>query len=75
MPMGMTPTLIIIVTCLIVGFWAWWQERKPYVPGKLPLIPYAIILYACLIIILLMVAHMVELFTGTPLKGRMSRGF
>lgn len=70
--MGMTPTLIVLACALAGVFWAWWQDRKPYVPGQLPLIPYMAILFICLIVAVVMAAHMIELFTGTPFKGRFS---
>ena len=73
--MGMVPTLIIMATGLVVGLWALWQDRKPYEPGNLPLVSPIVILYVCLVIEVLMAAHMVELITGTPLKGRFSSGF
>lgn len=72
MPMGMTPTLTVIAICFAVGLWAWWQDRKPYEPGRMPLISPIVLLYVCLIIIVVMAAHVVELYTGVPLKGRFS---
>ena len=75
MLLGMTATLSIMALSFLIGLWAWWQDRKPYQPGKLPLISPIILLYICAIVIIVMAAHLIELHTGEPFKGRNSSRF
>jgi uncharacterized membrane protein len=75
MLLGMIPTLTIMAVCFVIALWAWWQDRKPYEPGNMPLISPIFLLYVCIIVIVIMAAHLVELYTGMPFKGRSSRGF
>ena len=49
------------------------MSRRPYEPGRLPLIPYAAVQFIGVVVILLMLAHLITIWTGTPFVGR-SRG-
>lgn len=72
MPLGIIPTLSIMAVCFVIALWAWWQDKKPYEPGKASFISPILLLLVCLIIMVVMAAHMVELVTGVPFKGRFS---
>jgi hypothetical protein len=53
--------------------WSWWLGRRPYVPGRAPLIPYGVIQFVGIVVVFLMVAHLITLLTGKPFTGR--RGY
>lgn len=44
--------------------------RRPYEPGRLPLVPPVAIQFVALTVVLVMLAHLVSLLTGRPLTGR-----
>lgn len=48
-------------------------SRRPYVPGRPPLVPYVWIEILAALAALLLAAHLVSLVTGTPLVGRWQR--
>lgn len=48
-----------------------WLERRPREPGKPLLLPTTPLLFFCLLIIVIALAHMVTLVTGVPHRGRL----
>ena len=48
-----------------------WLERRPREPGKPLLLPTTPLLFACLLVIILAMAHLVTLVTGVPHIGRL----
>lgn len=68
--MSMTTTLIVLGVAVVLGGFANWRSRKPYVPGKPPLLPYAMVQYLAILVVILMLGHMISLITGEPFKGR-----
>lgn len=48
-----------------------WMEKRPREPGKPLLLPTTPLLFVCLVIIVVALAHMVTLVTGVPHRGRL----
>ena len=46
------------------------RARRPYVPGKLPLIPNMALQFVGMLIVLVMVGHLISLLSGKPFTGR-----
>lgn len=68
--MSETTTYWVFGTALVLLLLAVWRSRRPYVPGNLPIIPWTGVLYLSLVVSLLMLAHLISLWTGHPLIGR-----
>jgi len=49
---------------------AGWRARRPYEPGRLPVVPWTGVLYLSLVVALLVLAHLISIWTGHPLIGR-----
>jgi uncharacterized iron-regulated membrane protein len=63
-------TISILIAALLIAGLANWRERRPRPLGKPPLVPYTAIQILAVLVIILMLAHLVSLLTGHPLKGR-----
>ena len=68
--MGLVPTLLILALAVGVAGLANWRERRPGDLGQPPLIPWTAVQMVALVVAILMLAHLVSLATGTPLKSR-----
>ncbi len=68
--MSLFLTLVLLGVALAVVGLANWRERRPRQLGKTPLISYPLIQMVGIVVALLMVAHLVSLFTGHQLHGR-----
>ena len=68
--MSMTPTLVVLFAAAVVFGVSVLGERRPYVPGRLWKIPYRALMFISVLVVVLMLAHVVTLVTGTPLKSR-----
>lgn len=72
---GLSIDLVLTVAgllCALAGVVALiWLERQPREPGKPLLLPSTPLLFLCLLIIVLTLAHLVTLVTGVPHKGRL----
>ena len=64
-------TLSAILLALAVAGWMIVLERKGPVPGKPRLVPTTPILFLAVLALVLALAHMVTLVTGTPHIGRL----
>lgn len=71
--MDLTTTLIVLGLAAALAGFANYKTRRPGEPGRPSLVPYAGLQYVGLLLIVLMLAHLVTLLTGTPLVGRLSR--
>ncbi len=71
--MTLTPTLIVLALGLALTGFANFMSRRPSEPGRLRLVPYTGLQFVGLLVVVLMLAHLVTLLTGTPLEGRRSR--
>lgn len=66
-------TLAVLIVALAIAGMANWRERRPRELGRPPLVPYPAIQMIALVVIVLMLAHLVSLLSGEPLKGRLVR--
>ena len=71
--MDLTATLVILGFAVAVAAFANYKGRQPYEPGVTRWIPYTGLQFVALLVVVLMLAHLVTLLTGTPLVGRFSR--
>ena len=68
--MDLQTTLIILVAGLALTGFANWKSRQEYRPGELPLIPYNGLQFVGILVVFLMAAHLITLYTGQPFRGR-----
>ncbi len=71
--MGLGATLAILLAALTVAALANWRERRPRPPGNPPLVSTTAIQMIAVVVAILMLAHLVSLLMGTPLKSRFLR--
>jgi hypothetical protein len=63
-------TVAILLGALAIAALANWRERRPRELGRPPLVPSTAIQAIAIVVVILMLAHLVSLLTGQPLKGR-----
>jgi hypothetical protein len=68
--MSLELTLAVLFAALAVAALANWRERRPRDVGRPPLVPYTAIQVIAVLVVVLMLAHLVSLLTGQPLRGR-----
>ena len=68
--MGLELTLAVLFAALAIAALANWRERRPRDVGRPPLVPYTAIQAIAVLVAILMLAHVVSLLTGQPLRGR-----
>ena len=69
--MGLFTTLAILLAAVALAGLANWLERRPRELGAPPpLIPWTAVQMAGVVVAILMLAHLVTLLTGTPLRSR-----
>lgn len=68
--MTLPVTLAILIAALALAGLANWRERRPRQLGQPALVPWIAIQIVAVVIAILMLAHLVSLLTGTPLKSR-----
>ena len=68
--MSLAATLAILLAALAVAALANYRERRPREVGKVPLISYSALQMVAVVVALLMLAHLVSLLMGSPLKSR-----
>jgi hypothetical protein len=68
--MSLELTLADLFAALAIAALANWRERRPRDFGRPPLVPYTAIQVVAVVVVILMLAHLVSLLTGQPLKGR-----
>lgn len=68
--MSLVVTLSILLAALVAAGLANYRERRPREVGKVPLISYSAIQMVALVVAILMLAHLVSLLMGSPLKSR-----
>jgi len=69
MDLSLTATLAIVVLTFAVFGFANWRARQPAEPLKVRMINYHVVQMVCVIVILLMAAHLVTIFAGRPVTG------
>jgi hypothetical protein len=68
--MSLTVTLILLVAGIAVFAGANYMSRRPVIPGNPSLVPWTALQFVGLVVVILMLAHLVTLLSGTPLEGR-----
>ena len=74
MDLSLTATLAIAVMSFAMFGFANWRARQPAEPLKVRMINYHVVQMACIVVILLMAAHLVTIFTGRPVTGQQQPG-
>ncbi len=69
--MTLTVTLVVLGTAVVLGGLSNVMARRPSEPGKPRMIPYLAIQYLAILVVVLMLAHLITLWTGKPFTGRM----
>lgn len=67
--MNLYATVIIMLTAVIVAAWSLWGSRRKRPLGEVSLVPWTGILFVALVVLFVMVAHLVSLLTGQPLRS------
>jgi predicted MFS family arabinose efflux permease len=68
--MSFTVTIMLLVLGIAVFAGANFMSRRPVEPGNPSLIPWTALQFVGLVMVILMLAHLVTLLSGTPLQGR-----
>ncbi len=68
--MSLTVTLLLLAATLSIIAFANWQERRKRPLGKTPLVSYPALQMLGILFAVLLLAHLVSLLTGQPLRGR-----
>ena len=63
-------TVAILLGALAIVALANWRERRPRELGRPPLVPSTAIQAIAIVVVIVMLAHLVSLLTGQPIKGR-----
>ncbi len=74
MDLNLTTTLAVVVLTFGVFGFANWRARQPAQPLKVRMINYHVVQMVCIVVILLMAAHLVTLFAGRPVTGQQPGG-
>ncbi len=64
--MGWATTISVLLVASAVFGWANWRARKPVEFGRVRMVPYTAIMFAALLVVLLMVAHIMTLLGVEP---------
>ena len=72
--MSFTVTIMLLVLGIAVFAGANFMSRRPAEPGNPSLIPWTALQFVGLVMVILMLAHLVTLLSGTPLQGRYAAG-
>ena len=72
MELNLPVTLTIVVLTMGMFAFANWRGRQPAQPLKVRMINYHVVQIVCVVVLLLMIAHLVTLFSGqqAPVGGR-----
>ena len=68
--MSLTVTLLLLAAALTLIAFANWRERQERPIGKAPLISYPALQMIGIVLAVLLIAHLVSLLIGQPLRGR-----
>jgi hypothetical protein len=68
--MSLELTVGILLCALAITVLANWRERRPRELGHPSWVPATAIQVIAIVVVIIMLAHLVSLLTGRPLKGR-----
>jgi hypothetical protein len=74
MDLSLPVTLTVVTLSFAVFGFANWRARQPAEPLKVRMINYHVVQMACIIVILLMIAHLITIFAGHPLVAPQQPG-
>lgn len=69
MELNLTVTLAIVAATLVLFVFAAWRAKQPAQPLKVRMVNYHVVQIACIVVILVMAAHLVTLLIGAPITG------
>ena len=64
-------TIAVTATAMGLVVYLIWLEKRPAEIGSPRLVPLTPVLFLCILILIMALAHLVTLLTGTPHMGRM----
>ena len=67
--MSLTVTLIALAIAAAVFAFSLWMDRREYEPGALRY-PAKVFLFVSLLVVIALLAHVIGLLTGQPIKPR-----
>jgi len=72
MEMNLPVTLAIVGLTAVLFAFAGWRARQPSQPLKVRMVNYHVVQIVCIVVILVMGAHLITLLTGggAPVTGR-----
>lgn len=70
MELSLPVTLTILVLTAAMFVFANWRGRQPAQPLKVRMINYHVVQIFCVVVVLLMAAHLVTLLSGQPMSGK-----
>jgi hypothetical protein len=68
--MSLALTIAILLGALAIAVLANWRERRPRELGRPSWVPATAFQVIAIVVVIIMLAHLVSLLTGQPLKGR-----
>jgi hypothetical protein len=74
MELNLTVTLAIVGATLALFAFAYWRAKQPAQPLQVRMVNYFVVQIVCIVVILVMGAHLVTLIMGTPLTGGGQQG-
>jgi hypothetical protein len=69
MELNLPVTLIIVLLTGALFAFAYWRAKQPAQPLKVRMVNYHVVQLICIVVILVMGAHLVTLLFGAPLTG------
>lgn len=70
MDLGLFPTLGIFALAVGLFVFAAWRARKPSEPLKVRMLNYHYVQFVCVVLALVMLAHLLTILAGHPVTGR-----
>jgi hypothetical protein len=70
MELSLPVTVTILVLTGAMFAFANWRARQPAEPLKVRMINYHVVQIVCVVVVLLMVAHLATLLSGQPMSGK-----
>ena len=70
MELSLPVTVTILVLTGAMFAFANWRARQPAQPLKVRMVNYHVVQMVCIIVVLLMAAHLITLLSGQPLTPR-----
>lgn len=68
--MSMLWTLVALAAALAVLVASFWHAHWVRTTGRIGWLPYAMVDIVAGLVVVIMLAHLISLLTGTPLRGR-----